>query len=314
MAVELEKTRIVRLWRLLRTLLDHPHTGLSQQSVLEIVGAGRTTLWRDLKVLEEAGVALDRLTVNGERFIRIPPTQLPRLMLLARHVEALEVARRMLSPLEGTTLLDTFDDILSRFGRPIRRPELSPEELATVALRREVEKAFRRGVRLRIDYINVGQSVSRVREIEPLSWQFVRDEIYLLAIDCEKGERRSYASTRMRGVEVLDRPAAHAPSPPDAPWFTMPDDLDSLKTEDVEIRLGPVCAAQLASHPLHATQVVHHDADGTVRLTARVAGLWSTAEWIALWGPEVCPLGPPALVEMVRARALACVAAWGAGA
>lgn len=175
-----------------------------------------------------------------------------------------------------------------------------------------MEQGFERGLRLRILYLNVGQTTPRSREVDPLAWQWVRDEVYLLAFDHGAQAPRSFATTRLRGVEVTTSAVERAPTPAERPWFLLSDDLDSLPTYDVELELSAVALAQLPSRPLNASQRIATRPDGTAVLTAQVAGLWKTAEWISIWGADVRPLHPPDLVEMMRERARRCVAAWGA--
>jgi predicted DNA-binding transcriptional regulator YafY len=305
--------RTLRLWVIMQAMFEHAHVGVTLQMLEELTGRSRSTIWRDLNLLARAGVAYEEDNDDeGRKRLRLPKASLPRLLLMPKHMLAITVARRTLSALEGTSMLDAYDDILSRIGRPAPRADLSPEEVQLVAYRRMVEQGFERGVRLRILYLNVGQTAPRPREIDPLAWQWVRDEVYLLAFDHGARAPRSFATTRLRGVEVTDAPVSTPPSPAERPWFRLSDDLDSLPAYRVTLELSPVAFAQLPSRPLNGSQRLEPRPDGTAVLTAQVAGLWKTAEWISSWGADVRPLHPPELVEMMRDWARRCAAAWGA--
>jgi proteasome accessory factor B len=306
-----DKTRIARHWAILLTLV-RTRFGVTNAKLREQMGVSRHTIWRDLIALTEAGLPIEEHIENGERRYKLQTTDLPALTLQSAHVQALEVSRALLGALEGTALLDAYDDILFRVGRPPRARTLSAADERLVALRRLAELALRKGRRIEIEFVNVGQAVARPRRVDPQGWLYTRGELYLRAHDLERDAPRTFATSRIRRLEVLPEPAEHAPEPRESPWFLTGPDLTSLPVHEVEIRLSPIAAAHLAARPLHPTQVEHPEPDGTVRLTARVAGLWSTLEWLAAWGPEVRPLAPPELVELAVERARACVAAWGA--
>ena len=310
MPTEHDKTRIARQWAILLTLV-RSRFGVTNAKLREQMGVSRHTIWPDLTALAEAGVPIEEHIENGERRFKLQTTDLPALTLLPAHVQALAVSRAMLGALEGTALLDAYDDILVRVGRPARARTRSAVEERVVAMRRLAEQALRRGRRLEIEFVNVGQAIARPRRVDPLGWLFARGELYLRAHDLERDAPRSFATSRIRSLDILPEPAEHAPDPAESPWFLTGPDLPSLPTYEVEVHLSPIAAAHLAARPLHPTQVEHPEPDGTVRLTARVAGLWSTLEWLAAWGPEVRPIAPPELVEQALERARACVRAWG---
>ena len=293
--------RIVRQWTILLLLLRHRY-GATLTRLRESTGASRVTIWRDLRALQAAGIPIAEDTAAGERRVSLRATDLPALVLSPLQVQSLELARRLLGPLSGTALLDGYDEILLRLGRPVRGTPQSDGEATLAEHRRTLEAAIAARESVRIQFVNVGEAHARARLVDPIGWRFVRGELSLLAWDHERAAQRSFATSRVRGVERLAIPAAHALDDPHAPLFAATEALPTLPAVDVEIELSPVATAHLASRPLSATQVEHPQADGTTRLTARVAGLWGTVDWVVSWGGEVRALAPPQLVADVRAR------------
>lgn len=293
--------RIVRQWSLLLFLLRHRY-GATLGKLRESTGASRTTIWRDLRALQSAGIPIEEHTVSGERRVSLRATDLPALVLTPLQVQSLSLARRLLGPLQGTAILDAYDEILSRLGRPVRPVAQSGACERVATHRRALDAAIAGGRAVRIAFVNVGEAAARPRQVDPLGWRFVRNELYLLAFDHDRAAQRSFATSRIRGVELLGPATTRGLDDPHAPLFAATEGLETLPTVEVEVDLSPVAAAHLATRPLSAQQVEHHRSDGSLRLTAEVAGLWATVDWIVAWGAEVRAVAPPALVDAVTTR------------
>jgi predicted DNA-binding transcriptional regulator YafY len=304
MATKHDRQRITRQWTLLLLLIRH-RFGLTLGRLREGVGVSRVTLWRDLRTLSEAGVPIEERVAGGEKKVVLRTSDLPALILSPLQIQALKLARRLLGPMEGTALLEAYDDILQRVGCDVPGARTAPDapgaDVATI--RREVEDGLRRRVRLQISFLNVGESEPRMRTIEPIGWRFVRGELYLLAWDVERGAERSFASHRIRVVAALPENAERTPVDDDTGFFAPAEGLESLPEHDVVIDLSPIAAAHLVTRPLHASQRVEPRPNGGARLVARVPGLWFPADWVLSWGGEARPIAPGGLIDLVRERA-----------
>jgi predicted DNA-binding transcriptional regulator YafY len=150
MATKHDRQRITRQWTLLLLLIRH-RFGLTLGRLREEVGVSRVTLWRDLRTLAEAGVPIEERVAGGEKKVVLRTSDLPALILSPLQVQALNLARRLLGPMEGTALLEAYDDILQRVGCDVPGSRTAPDapgaDVATI--RREVEDGLRRRVRLR---------------------------------------------------------------------------------------------------------------------------------------------------------------------
>ncbi len=294
--------RVIRQWIIVLQLMRHRH-GATLPKLRDVTGVSRMTIWRDLQALRLAGLPIDETTINGERRVSIRTTELPALILSPLQIQALDLGRRLLLPLDGTPLLDAYDDILVRVGRSLRGvPEVGSEGARQAGVRRTLSEAIAAGRVVRFGFVKVRESERLKREVEPLGWRFVRGELYLLAFDRLARARRSFASTRIHEVEVLDAASGNASEAPGADLFGTAEGLTTLESERVVIEMTPVGAAHLALRPLSASQVEHWRPDGSLRLEAQVSGLQMTADWLMTWYGDARAVSPPALVAEVVSR------------
>ena len=118
------RNMLIRQWQIVQ-LLHGRRRGLTPKRLLEETGSSRATLYRDLEMLEQAGVPMLRETVNGEARISLLGDKLPELSPTPLQWDALRLARSYLEPLRGTSLLSELDALLAR-NRP-RQPGSEPE-------------------------------------------------------------------------------------------------------------------------------------------------------------------------------------------
>ena len=223
MPTKYDRHRITRQWTLILLLIRHRY-GLTLARLAELLHISRITLWRDLKALGDAGLPLEDDASGGEKRIRLRTSDLPALILSPLQVQALELSRRLLGPLEGTALLDAYDEILLRVGRTPRRGAVGPEGGGSpggaAAHRRALESALAARRRVRLTYLNVGEAEARSREVEPLGWRFVKGELYLVAYDLQRRGERSFSSHRIRAVEALAEASERTASGEETGYFS----------------------------------------------------------------------------------------------
>jgi predicted DNA-binding transcriptional regulator YafY len=287
---------IVRQWQVVLWLLRH-RAGLRFRTLVERTGIPRSTLYEDLKVLRDV-FQIDVERRGGEAHYVLVPTDLPRLALGEEQTLALEVARRLLGPLDGTSLLDAYDQILASLGRPVRRRAAPPTQVRAGDVRRVVDDALQRRRRLRFEFVRVGDSAAQTRTVDPIGWRLVGDGLYLLGLDEDRDEWRYFAAIRMRDPRVLAEESLAF----DEPRFAVADELDTLPRYEVAVRLSAVAAAHLAERPLCPQQAEVPLPGGELEVRGPVAGLIVAADWVQSWGPEAVALAPAELVVLVRAR------------
>ncbi|MEO8811337.1 MAG: WYL domain-containing protein [Caulobacteraceae bacterium] len=170
------------------------------------------------------------------------------------------------------------------------------ENAAVLATVREAIKSLKA---LRFVY-DGGRSPGRAREVTPCGVLFGRSN-YLVASE-DGVDPRSWRFDRMRAVEIVDRPAA----PP--PGFSLADyALESFgiyhgQVEDVVLRIAPARAADALGWRFHARQTVEPQADGSVLVSFRAAGMLELVWHLFTWGPNVEIIAPPDLRTLMVAE------------
>jgi predicted DNA-binding transcriptional regulator YafY len=211
MRKNIETKPIARQWLILVCLL-RSRSGVAVRDLQEKCGVSRATLYNDLKILR-AHFTIDTELRDGKAWLILLPTNLPGLVLSEEQILALETARRLLSQLDGTALLDAYNEILAALGRPVRRGPLTPARERQRNIRRAVDDALRRRRRLEFSYVRAGETTRHMRTVDPIGWRLVADILYLLAFDESSDEWRSFAASRIGDAVALSEEAIEFDEP-----------------------------------------------------------------------------------------------------
>jgi predicted DNA-binding transcriptional regulator YafY len=294
------RNMLIRQWQILQ-LLHGRRRGLPPKRLLEETGSSRATLYRDLDMLEQAGVPLLRETINGEARVSLLGDKLPELTATPLQWDALRLARSYLVPLEGTSLLAELDALLDRNRH--KKPAAAPEDAKTPAARHArslaaVDAAIAQRKQLRFRYRSAGDTEYRVRTVDPLMWRLVDEHVYLIAYEPELGYR-TFKVARMSHTERLDEDAA-AHHVDEDELFRGAVKIWSGPPVEVEIRLSPYAARLLPEYPLSREQDVQALEDGGALLRAKVAGTKEVTRWVLHWGAHAEVLAPAELRQELR--------------
>jgi predicted DNA-binding transcriptional regulator YafY len=298
------ETRLVRLYEML-LLFSRNRRGVTVAEVRAELGFSRATFYRELAVLEAAGVPIE---LDDGRYRFLKATELPSLGLTALQLASLQLARLQLAPLGGSLLLQELDQFLASaqpskkiakerqtsfdFAEPRR---LSPPPKVVRAL----EKALSAKRRVCIEYCDRGGASSRVH-IEPLVVRVAEAEPYVRAFCVERGDLRTYKLSRIQSAEVTQERATH---PPDGTHLEVEGAVKvwSGAPRTVKLRLDASVARLAREYPLpHQTE--HPNPDGSVTIRATVNGLVEVRPRILAWGAAAEVLEPKELRETVRAE------------
>ncbi|MCA9709546.1 MAG: transcriptional regulator [Myxococcales bacterium] len=292
------RNMLIRQWQILQQLHGR-RRGLSLRSLLEETGSSRATLYRDLDMLEQAGVPLLRETVNGEARVCLLGDKLPSLTATPLQWDALRLARSFLSPLEGTSLLAELDALLER-NRP-RQPGATQTPSAESRHARSLkvlDAAIAQRKKVRFRYRSAGAEEYRTRTVDPLMWRLVDEHVYLIAFEPERGYR-TFKVARMSHTERLDEDAGEHDVDEDE-MFRGAVKIWSGPPVEVEIRISPYAARLLPEYPLSPKQQVEPRDDGGAVLRAEVAGTKEVTRWVLHWGSHAEVLAPASLREEVH--------------
>jgi proteasome accessory factor B len=302
------RNMLIRQWQILQ-LLHGRRRGLSPKRLLEETGSSRATLYRDLDMLEQAGVPLLRETVNGEARVSLLGDKLPELTATPLQWDALRLARSFLVPLEGTSLLAELDALLDR-NRPRKppgtaeaeAPEPAPQPQTPAARHARslavLDAAIAQRKKVRFRYRSAGDTEYRTRTVDPLMWRLVDEHVYLIAFEPPHGYR-TFKVARMIHTERLEQDAAVHEVDEDE-LFRGAVKIWSGPAVEVEIRLSPYAARLLPEYPLSREQEVRPLDDGGALLRAKVAGTKEVTRWVLHWGAHAEVLAPAELRHELR--------------
>ncbi len=313
-------SRLVQLMTLLRSGRRFDPDNLT--STLSI---SRRTLFRDLKVLEQAGWG-HRFDHDSARYVAtngflLPPLHLEldealALLLLTRRFltkqvhpqyrHALSAALKIESSLPAS-LIEHCGVVLD--GISLYWPPSSPAD-ASADLFDMLQRALADHVRVKVRYDSVydGREIDVL--LEPRRLVFMSRGWYLIAWSLSHHELRTFKVDRILRADVTEdrfEPDPHF-SESDyfgAAWQMIPEG----KVYYVKLRFSSAVAASVEEVRWHPSQMTSRDADGRLVFEARVDGLREISSWILGYGEHVEILAPGDLRELVRRRAEQIVAA-----
>jgi predicted DNA-binding transcriptional regulator YafY len=291
-----------RQWRLLAEI-SKTQRGLTIAQLMTLTEQSRPNLYRDLDVLEQAGLPISR---ERGRVRLLTLKELPPAGFSALQIAALHLARLQLGPLAGADAVRELDALLAKlrpndaqgvfqFGGSVRSVA-PPQVLKTI----ERAQRYRRRAAIEYRAASRGGTPARVH-IEPLIFNVADGEPYVLAYCVERKGERTYKLARIANAELTNDPATYKPSRSPKEAFAHSIKAWSGAPQVVRIRLDAEVAWLAREYPLpHQKETAKPD--GSVIIEAQVAGLVEARRWILSWGGAAEALDPPELREATKAE------------
>lgn len=306
MARATRQEQIRRQWMLVQALHQR-RFGMPVSALLQETGASRATFYRDIEVLQEAGVPVAVKHVNGEARYSLQGRSLPALAPTTMQLAALRLARTLLRPLEGTGFVDELDRLLASWSHRNEQPRglslRSPDshDAGRADLVRTLDDAVRRHRRLRFAHRSAHDPQLAWRTVDPVALRFADDALYLIAWDLDRHAWRTFKVDRIRAPEPTGEPAnPHRDDFDEQQLFGHAVKIWHAEPVDVAVRLTPEVAWKAGEYPLIADQVTERQEDGSVIVRATVAGVTEATRWVLGWGAAAEALEPGSLREAVR--------------
>ena len=316
--VRAKRDKTARLLRVVHILQAHGEQGIAPKDIARQTGMAVRTVYRDLDAIQNElryPVWSDegRWGMEGGAF-------LPPLQLTTPEAMAVVLSARLM-----TRYADRYDpNLASAFqkleaGLPSALRE-HVERAVDVLSERPVDTGFnrrladltrawaeRRVVTFRYapalyDGVEREPRLARVRPylLQP---SLQTHALYLMGLDDTRGAMRTFKVDRIADLQVtLER---FDPPEQDELDATLRRAWDIIGDQDevtVVLRFAPSVAARVQEATWHPTQHVSEEPDGSLRWTARVAGIVEIRLWILSWGDEVEVLAPDELRVDVRDR------------
>jgi len=316
--VRAKRDKTARLLRVVHILRAYGEAGVHPQEIAKQTGMAVRTVYRDLTAIdEELGIPVwsdeGRWGIDAGAF-------LPPLQLTTHEAMAVVLSARLM-----TRYADKYDPNLASAFQKLESglPEALREHVeraVAVLSQRSVDPVFnrrladltqawaeRRVVTFRYapatyDGVEREPRLARVRPylLEP---SLETHALYLMGFDETRDAMRTFKVERISELAVT----GDTFDPPDqreleAALRRAWDIIGDQPEITVVLRFAPSVAARVREATWHPTQRVSEEPDGSLRWTARVAGMVEIRLWILSWGDEVEVLAPDELRADVRDR------------
>ena len=306
---ERSSNRAERLHRIERILYDAPADGLTPGEIARRCGIHRTTVWRDIRTLEQSEVPIwsanGRYGILRERYVtsvRLNLHEATALFLAARLLSRYSdenhphVARAM-EKLAAAMPRDMMQQHIQRAADLVRQRRERPEFTRMVE---RLTEAWAERKRVRLWQRPEGNQPARMRLFDPyfLEPSGVGYALYVIGFDHLRQDIRTFKVERLERVEVTEE------------RFEVRADFDPYRClhsawginwgsgEQVEVRLkfppGRV-TQRVKESEWHITQRIKDSPDGGCILAVQVGATLEMKPWIRQWGADCEVLSPPEL-------------------
>ena len=287
------------------------------------------TIWRDLAVLQEAGLPIyDERAPDGRRGLwRVEQSfqdRLPIPLSLAEIV-ALLVSRDLLAParlgplgLAITSALEKIRALLTprvlavveQMGEAVGARALAPKlQPAATDYLPEIQKALLDRHAVQVRYYSMSRGEETARRIDPYHLTYFNGGLYLLGYCHLRQAVRIFAVERMRALETL------------SDTYTIPADFDieeylrgawgMIRGDLVTVQavFSKAVAPYVRERLWHPSQEMHELPGGRLALTLRVADTVEVRRWVLGFGSDAEVILPAELREALRQEAVKVAAA-----
>lgn len=319
-----------RIHRLLRILtLIQGEAGWSAPRLAEACGVTVRTIYRDMKILEGAGIPYfhdeRRRGYAVRRDFFMPPVQLSldeslALIALAEHIGGREQipltrpAARAITKVRGAlppALREQLADVDRHINIQLARagPHEGIEDVYEA-----VRAAIARRRALRCRYESLDRSPAKANEVfrfDPYALLFCERAWYAVGFHHGRGEVRKLKLNRFA---MIDDTADRYDLPAD---FSIDEYLGNAwrmmrgRPYKVELRFDPDFADTISETHWHRTQEIDWLDDGAIRFRCAVDGLDEIVWWVLSMGPHCRVIRPRALADRVRDLAAKTAAQYG---
>ncbi len=309
--------QLSRQWQILRHL-EANRNGLTAAQIAESTGISLRTAYRDLDDLEKAGFPVySEKDGKGNlwRFLETYHFNIPQLFSYTE-LMSLHMSRDMLEVFKGTVFFDSLESAFQKIEGSI------PAQFLTYLDR--VRSTFQAGInpykdyrryrkiidninqaaleqkRLEMLYLPLRSKKETHRKIDPYGIRIFEGTIYFIGYCHLRKDVRTFVVDRIRLLRLTEE------------TFQRPSDFDleqysrhSFKVVHdklyvVKIRISPEWARYVGEKTWHQSQQMRKNADRSLELTFRVAGLTEIKQWALSWGPEAEVIAPERLKEAVK--------------
>lgn len=296
----------------------------SADALADELDVSRRTVFRDLKLLEGAGIPFrfqhDAKGYRVENSLSLPPVHLTIEETLALLVSTRKMVSSDVHPLYRAAMSASLkiesglpSAVVEHCGAWLAGLDVqwSPMSSAEAVddLFRQLQSALAQHLRLFLVYDSVYDGEEIRLFVDPVRLIFATRGWYLIAWSHKHESYRTFKVDRIMSVEMTgDAFEPHKDFSTAAyfgdAWRMIPEG----HTHVVRLRFSAIVAASVEEVYWHHTQHTDFDDKGRLLFSAKVDGLNEIAPWVLGYGEHVEVLGPVELRDLVRKKAEAIVA------
>lgn len=283
----------------------------------------KRTVHRDIELLEQAHIPLDKEGSPPESRWRIAPFAeiKQNIQFSYQEIFSLFVARKSLEHLRGTPIYSALDSVFTKIEKVLgKNSEVFAELLANIEFRPHmtwhtsispvildtIYHALEEGHPLQINYRAAeGQSPGQAkqRKVGPECLYFADGGVYLIAIDLEKDEPRTYALGRVLDAEMLNNEIYEKKGhSPETMFKSALGVLNAGAVISAEILVQGPLAAYLSERRWHDSQETIKKSEGTL-FKFQVKLNDELVRFVLGMGPSATVIKPPELKQAIAQSA-----------
>lgn len=281
----------------------------------------RKTVQRDINFMRDEldlPVEYDE-TNHGYHYTR-PVSEFPFLKTTAEDLVSLILARNALDPLKGSaleaTLRSGFQKLQSTMREQITIPWSDLDQAFSVKsmgmterdlfLFNRLAESVLESREIRFEYKKLNSTQSEKRKLQPYHLAEIDGGWYVIGLDLDRQERRTFAVQRMKGVHVTQTKFRR---PRD---FKLEDHFGGSfgvwagtakggKAYQLKIRFKGFAARIVSERRWHPSQDIKTlDKEGeSIELSMELSALEDVARWVMSFGAQAEAIAPPEFREMV---------------
>ncbi len=291
--------------------------GRGAEELAKELGVSRRTLFRDLKMLEMAGIPYYHEPGTGYRIARtfyLPPVSLTvletlALLLLGKAAsaqrgrpmvaEALSAINKLTSTVPEPVRAACNEMMANVSVQPAAGAVAAQEEVLYASLQRCVDE--QRVCCVEYSSRQADEAEPLRMELRPYALHFAARAWYVIGWTNLHQEVRTLKLTRIVSVEPLNRrfdrpPRFKVADKIGQAWQLIPEG----KLHRIELCFAPKVAVNVAEVQWHASQQTKMLPDGSCRMTFQVDGLGEIAWWLCGYADQVTIVKPTKLRGMMR--------------
>jgi proteasome accessory factor B len=309
---------VIRQWSILRDL--EASRRLTIDDLAARTGVTTRTIRRDLEALQSAGFPLFDETHDGKKYWMLEHRAFKRLddtgFTLAE-LSALYFSRTLVECLAATpfqkNVRSAFDKLAGALTPGMRvfldrlplviQAKAEPGTQPASARGREVSQLLDATLnhrRVTMRYHSFSSNREKQYIVEPYRVVFAQGALYVVAYVPEYKEQRTFAVDRIRSLSVSEEKFEPVELEEDA--FAHSLGVHQGPPERIEILFDPQIARYVKERVWHASQEIHDQPDGSVRLELHVSNDASLRSWILGFGALARVLSPESLVRQIVAE------------